>query len=198
MAKFRTRQFERDISKALASKPMQQKAFQIAEQQVSNAQHEMVQEFESHPVTKEIDGGANSSNVSGTLGGYGNLFSFIGFSAGSRPTEDIRQYISQNVMVNRQPRVSRKQAAVDMTFKIKVPTLDGVEAVSPSPWSGKSWSREIERGISGFGFYMTSDEGFSDSRSGKAVQLSNKIRAMAYRPIKYMSSILNKFYSKIG
>ena len=39
----------------------------------------LIKQFESHPVTKEISGGSSSSNVSGTLGGYGNLFSFIGF-----------------------------------------------------------------------------------------------------------------------
>ena len=38
-------------------------------------------EFQAHPVTQEIDGGVSARNSSGTLGGYGNLFTFIGFTA---------------------------------------------------------------------------------------------------------------------
>ena len=44
----------------------------------------MLAAFDSHPVTREIRGGANSSNISGTMHS-GNLFGFIGFPAGSDP-----------------------------------------------------------------------------------------------------------------
>ena len=197
MPKFHTRRFEREIAKALSSKQMQNKAYTVAQEKLNNAQREMTEEFESHPITREIQGGANSPNLSGTLGGYGNLFTFIGFSSGANPVSDIRKYLQQASTVLKQPTIKRKQAFVDMTFRIKVPTLEGVESVSPSPWSGRSWAREVERGISGFGLYMHSDDGLSKSRSGKGLQTENRLRAMAYRPVKYMSSILQKFYSKI-
>lgn len=197
MPKFHTRRFEREVAKALSSKPMQNKAYVIAQERLNNAQREMSEEFEAHPVTKEIDGGKDSANLSGTLGGYGNLFTFIGFSSESNPMSSIRKYLQQTSSVLRQPTIRRKQAFVDMTFRIKVPTLEGVESVSPSPWSGRSWAREVERGISGFGSYMNSNSSLSKSRSGQGLQLDNELRAMAYRPIRYMSSILQKFYSKI-
>ena len=49
-----------------------QEAFQHLKQ-------EMIKEFLNHPVTKEIKGGIGSENISGTLGGITNLYSFIGF-----------------------------------------------------------------------------------------------------------------------
>ena len=197
MPKFYTRRFERNIAKALSSKQMQNKAYLIAQERLNNAQREMTAEFEAHPVTREVDGGTDSPNLSGTLGGYGNLFTFIGFSSGGNPMSGIRKYLQQASSVLKQPRIKRKQAFVDMTFRIKVPTLEGVESVSPSPWSGRSWTREVERGISGFGLYMHSDGDLSKSRSGQGLQLGSELRAMAYRPIRYMSSILQRFYSKI-
>ena len=45
-----------------------------------NAAHKkLLNEFETHPVTREIEGGPDATNTSGTLGGSGNLFSFLGF-----------------------------------------------------------------------------------------------------------------------
>ena len=64
-------------------------------QNVQKAQREMIQELESHPVTKEIESGPNGTNQSGTLGGYGNLFSFIGFERGMSPINPIRKIIKK-------------------------------------------------------------------------------------------------------
>jgi hypothetical protein len=44
--------------------------------------------FDQHPVTQEINGGPSSSNISNTLNGIGNLFSFIGFYKNSNPIKD--------------------------------------------------------------------------------------------------------------
>ena len=49
----------------------------------------MIQEFLNHNVTKEINLGPNAENISGTLSGYGNLFSFIGFEKGDDPIKPI-------------------------------------------------------------------------------------------------------------
>ena len=51
----------------------------IVQEEVEKEKALFQQDFESHPVTQELDGGENASNISGTLGGYGNLFSFLGF-----------------------------------------------------------------------------------------------------------------------
>ena len=41
--------------------------------------------FDDHEITKEIEAGPGARNSSGTLGGYGNLYTFIGFSRGQDP-----------------------------------------------------------------------------------------------------------------
>lgn len=76
MPKFNTRQFERDVAKQMASKQMQREAFSTVQARINEARRELINDFESHPVTREIEGGTESSNLSGTLGGYGNLFTF--------------------------------------------------------------------------------------------------------------------------
>ena len=58
----------------------------------------MIQEFEMHPVTIEIDAGPNASNTSGTLGGYGNLFSFIGFEQGTDPLAKVRSALEKTIV----------------------------------------------------------------------------------------------------
>ena len=46
---------------------------------IEEAQRDLIKDFHNHAITREIKSGPTSSNSSGTLGGYGNLFSFIGF-----------------------------------------------------------------------------------------------------------------------
>jgi hypothetical protein len=197
MAKFYRRKFEREIANALSSKALQREALRVVRQKVDIAHKEMVEDFDSHPVTLELEAGATAQNFSGTLGGYGNLFTFIGFSADSQPTRPIRRYLNRVGRVSHQPKIIKKQARVDMIFRVKTPLVEDIEDVSPSPWAGRSWTRGIERGISGLGYYMYSRSNLTNSRSGRGLQSSKEVRAMAYRPIKYMTSILSKFYDRI-
>jgi len=64
-------------------------------QKVQDAQKKLLEEFERHPVTVEISGGTNATNISGTLSGHGNLFSYIGFSAGDKPLSAIREILKK-------------------------------------------------------------------------------------------------------
>ena len=51
-----------------------------ARQRLESIKARMIEEFIDHPVSQEIAAGAGATNSSGTLtGGYGNLFTFIGF-----------------------------------------------------------------------------------------------------------------------
>ena len=53
-----------------------------------------------HPVTQEIESGPNGYNQSGTLGGYGNLFSYIGFEEGMSPTEPLRRVLKKILKIH--------------------------------------------------------------------------------------------------
>jgi hypothetical protein len=199
MPKFYTKKFEKEVAaKIAASKYIQKKAYIIAKQRAESARKEMVDEFDSHPVTREINSGVSATNFSGTLGGYGNLFSFIGFPIGSQPTRPIKDYLKRSVRLHGNPKVIKSHKDLVMKFKVKMPKISEIELLSPSPWEGRSWTRGIERGITGLGSYMFSlHEGFRNSRSGKAVQGSKQIRAMAYRPVRYITSILRSLDKKI-
>ena len=65
-------------------------AFQKAFQKKKN---EMIAEFLNHPVSLEIKGGISARNISGTLQGITNLFSFIGFDSGDDPINSIVQVL---------------------------------------------------------------------------------------------------------
>ena len=70
-----------------------QKRGRTAFQKIKN---KMIAEFLNHPVTIEIKQGINAKNISGTLGGATNLYSFIGFddSAGD-PTKSIEDVLQE-------------------------------------------------------------------------------------------------------
>ena len=75
-------------------------------------------------------------------------------------------------------------------------TTEEIENIAPSPWGGRSWVRGIERGISGLGYFLYNRQGFAGSRSMTGIQSDYKVRSLAYRPVKYMSSILKTFRRK--
>ena len=77
-----------------SNRAMTQKVRRFIEPQIDKKQELLVKQFQTHPITVEIDGGPLATNSSGTLGGYGNLFSFIGFSSGSNPTSIIKKIFS--------------------------------------------------------------------------------------------------------
>ena len=68
----------------------------------------LIAEFNAHPVTKEIEGGEGSANISGTLGGYGNLFTYIGFNDSDHPIEILRALLKNSLQVRILPANSKK------------------------------------------------------------------------------------------
>ena len=58
-----------------------------------------MQDFDRHPITRELQQGASSTNMSGTLGGTGNLFSFIGFL--NNKTNEIKIFSKMLTLKNK-------------------------------------------------------------------------------------------------
>ena len=155
---------------------------------------EMITEFLEHPVTQEIIAGPNASNTSGTLSGYGNLFSYIGFYDGDEPIKPILKEFEKSTIV-----FSR---LIDggAVWNIYIPAKEDIWDVSPMPWAeGRSWAKGIETGISGVGYYLYSKRVNPEiSRSGTAIQTTNKIGRPRFKNIKYISEILSKYEKKIS
>jgi hypothetical protein len=152
---------------------------------------EMILEFMSHPVTREILGGPDASNESGTLDGYGNLFSFIGFDKGTDPIEPILDLLHDS-------RIEHSNTAdSDIMFTIFIPSKQNIFDATPLKWaSGRSWSEAIERGLSGLGYYLNRDY-IEESDSGTGIQVKSLLRKGAkYKPVKYISALINEYTKK--
>lgn len=164
----------------------------IVEKEVQKQKSIFIQEFESHPVTQELDAGENASNISGTLGGYGNLFSFLGFSSGSNPTSLIKMLI-QKIFLDK--KIQRNGNV--FRFNINIPSKEEFAAISRSPWeNGRSWLLDIERSISGLGAYLYGR--FDKSRSGTGIQSKYNYSNRVFKPVQYFEQMYNKFLKKLG
>lgn len=151
---------------------------------------EMIKDFTNHPVTKEILSGASASNISGTLGGYGNLFTFIGFESGQNPIAPIIELLqkTQITFFKISPRGTSK-------IRVEMPDKEEIFNATPLPWAaGISWAQRIEVGLSGLGQYMNKNSPYS--RSGKGIQSKNKVRGSRFSNTPYVSSFLNKWNKK--
>jgi hypothetical protein len=165
-----------------------------AEDIVLQNQIAMVQEFESHPVTIEIASGPEAENLSGLLGGYGNLFSFIGFEKGTDPTEIIADKLRQKI-----PVVARMTNASGI-FEIKInsPTKQSLDKIAKIPWlKGRGWLDGIENGLAGLGQYLYDEGGFDKSLSGTGLQVKKRVSGVKMAKSKYISEILNNFRKNI-
>ena len=69
--------FRKEVAKGINnSRVIRKMAIDEANKTLQIAKTEALKDFATHPVTRELKAGPDSNNVSGTLGGRGNLFSF--------------------------------------------------------------------------------------------------------------------------
>lgn len=171
-----------------ADKEYQKQVNSIIDSEFNKIKNNYIQEFINHPITQEIKGGVDATNISGTLGGITNLYSFIGFDEGTdpiRPIEDLLEKSNYRIIYNNK--------ATDSTVIFDIPTAAQIFEITPMPWAiGRSWARGIETGISGLGYYLKKKK---NSRSGLGVQSStNQIRpGTVFKNTKYISDLINRF-----
>ena len=151
---------------------------------------EMISEFDQHPITIEIEGGINAENISKTLSNITNLYSFIGFESGDKPTEAIREMLKKSSY----KKIIGKNSIINYSFEI--PTAQQIFTATPLPWeTGRSWAKGIEEGISGLGYYIKQ---VKNSRSGLGVQSQNQVRkGVRFNNTQYISSLIKKYNKKI-
>lgn len=186
-----------DLNSAISnSRQVRKLALSIAQKKLDIAKNDLIQDFSSHPVSKEISGGPSSSNISGTLGGYGNLFSFIGFSAGSNPVDLWVSFLRSKIQIkNKNPKV-KSGGGDDISFGFDINGVSDTDLIMAGqmPWElGRSWIRAIEQGISGFSFYISKKMG----RSGGGIQSKNSVRSGQYQRTSYWSSMWKKFLTNL-
>jgi hypothetical protein len=176
--------------KALSSKKAKDKALEKAEDKVEKEKSKLIDAFDNHEVTKEIAAGPKASNTSGTLGGYGNLFSFIGFEANSDPITPVKEILNEIQVKNIRFNGERYEASV------KYPSQNEIKKATPLPFeNGRSWALGIEKGISGFTQYIYTR--FLAGRSKEGIQSNRRSNSGSFKKQDYLNSLLQNFVKNI-
>jgi hypothetical protein len=177
----------------------------------------MLDEFESHPVTQELEAGPASGNTSGTLHGYGNLYTFIGFPNNYNPLGQVRLLLQATQLRKIQ---MNKRGGVE--FVTTEPTrqqlfnITGFSDFRVEFEGARSWLDGIETGISGLGFYYFDlSRSFNTKRgAGHAIQLGGGKKTekafgggstggsvgrqrSRYKRVSYISGILKNFAKRV-
>jgi hypothetical protein len=158
----------------------------IVKKAFQKKKNEMIAEFLNHPVTLEIKGGVNASNISGTLSGLTNLFSFIGFESSEDPIKPIIDKLQETRVVFNGFQGNR------IVFNAEIPNAEEIFKLTPLPYmSGRSWAKSIETGLSGLGYYLKRKS--TKSRSGLGIQAQKPVRSVKFKNTKYISAFLKKY-----
>jgi hypothetical protein len=174
--------------KILSAKKTKIAVTQKLEEIANNNKLKFYNEFVNHPVTREIDEGENASNISNTLGGKGNLFSFIGFQNGFLPTSPVKDLIKSIRLIKTSIQLKKNT----YTCKVKTPSIESFASVSKMPWEpGRSWLLDIEKTISGLSSYIYGK--FVKSRSGTGLQNTDINSQLKFKRVSYFTELYEKY-----
>jgi hypothetical protein len=150
----------------------------------------LVDEIEAHPISQEIRAGESSTNSSGALGGYGNLFTFLGGFDG-----DVVGRIVQNIIAkSKLGRVTAvNSASKDILFRGDVALrLDQVD--ENLSFENRGVIDAVENGLGNFSNYVYhKGKELDGSRTGPAVQSKKKFENRSYTPKEWIGSLLRAF-----
>jgi len=176
----------------------------IIKRRVAGLKGVALKEFDRHPVTRELSQGPNGINLSNTLNGVGNLFSFIGFYKAQNVIGPIRDTLKSHFnLVGGQGKKRGRKGVKAFTYQLDFPSVNSFDLVSRMPWeSGNSWVVGIETGISGFSnfMYLKFGEGkelAAKSRSGKGLQSRKVLNVGIFRPTSYITEILKNYRKRL-
>jgi hypothetical protein len=188
--------------KVKVSKGLIREARAVAKDVLEDAKGAYMNEFEEHRITQELEAGPSASNISRTLGGYGNLFSFMGFSSGSEnPITKLRKVLLNGFAIKKETPDKKKDRV--RTFVFSYPDREYIESKSSLSLkfeTGRNWVIALEKGISGFSSYM--HKKFQSGRSGMGLQIGRTISKGrvrdSYSPTPYRTLFEQKFIKTIN
>lgn len=205
MGKINIRVLRNQLNRAAArGVDVQIKSRARAEFILNREKNRFLNEFESHPVSQELSGPSpeTNSNTSNTLGGKGNLFSFIGFNQGEQPVEKAKQYFNKEIeIIDDNPIVTIGPRRTLFGYRVKIPStqdLNNSQETQMPAWDTGSWLLKIENGISGLIHYIYRLKGFPGSRSGTGLQTEKIQSTRLFKPKKYISSMLSKLRARLS
>jgi len=178
------------------SKVLQNLAYGAAKKKAEGLRNTALKEFDQHEVTKELEKGTSGMNSS-LLGGRGNFFGFLGFHQGDQPVQIIRNILEDHIKVRNTKGKLKKvsQTSFLWEFDIDIPSKTEIYAVTPMPWSSKSWVKGVERGVTNYAKTVFRDS--ERSRSGIALQSKRNIGFITFRPTPYITALLDKLKKQL-
>lgn len=184
------------LQDAIRSGALDNISVKIAQQKLEVETSDLLTEFDGDDISKEIKEGAAAKNISGTLGGYGNLFSFIGFHDGSNPIGLVISYLKQKIRITKN---IKYQIVSDKSIKVSVnaeiPNKEELEGITQLPWETGSWLFKISTGISGLGYYISR---MLTGRSLGGFQSHHKVRGAVFSKKSYFSAMYKRFVKRLS
>jgi hypothetical protein len=181
-------------AKIVSSPKVAAKALAIVEKRADSAKKEFLKALEDHPISQEIAAGNDSYNISDTLGGYGNLFTFLGFNEGEEPIADLIRFLDDNIKVLR----AVKRRGDKFEFTVSMPSVDAINSRTKLEWiDGRGWAMMVEEGISGLPFYLFLLNRKS-GRSGRGVQSTGATQGKGkFKNTRYLSALVKQLEKDI-
>lgn len=181
--------------------------FQV-EQRFENEKTQLITDIENDPISQELNSSGGEDGSSFLGGRSGNLRAFIGFYDEDDPVGDLISLINAGTkMAPVPPRVLVHGSTILYRFRAQTPTLKELyeQTKYPDEWSGGSWLKGIENGVSGLRYYLFSTnpkilKSFKNSRSGYAIQSKQivKSRPSSMNGQPYISKLLEDFRQRVS
>lgn len=190
------------IFDTLKKKQYQNFAYIAAQTRFNQAKRDLLNDFDNDPVNQEIKEGYDSNESKYVS--RGNLYSFIGFNANVEPIEDLRKFIDENIVLEKQPYFDTKGNRFNYNFPVQYPTLEELyEETSMDKYANnypnsRSFIELMRNGLNNIGQYIF-HRYFNDKYSRSTTGLQNKEAKLGGQFISvpdYIISIFNKFKSK--
>lgn len=189
---------EKRLKEMVPTRPeVKDKAKSIANSFFNKAHSKLLYDFSTHDVTMEIKAGNMAANITNTLNGDGNLFTFLGFLDGTDPTLELEESLKN---------ISLRQTIIrnnSVYFRIdNIPNKAEIKSVTKMTWGGgTSWAYAVENGdfngdaaLSHFIF-----KSWDKARSREGFQIKGyEYREDEFKSVPYITKIMEKFYNRIN
>ena len=172
--------------------------------------NDLIQKFETHEVSAEIAAGAEAGNTSKTLGGYGNLSSFIGFHNSENPIPAVSEYLKDNIYLDNKVDFVYNKEGIKFKFGFVAPDDKDLDKEFPTPNypTKRGWITSVEKGFSNLSYYIyklsqnatkAMDSIFRYSNSGTGLQMKKKRNDRQYSGPKegYLPTMLKNFVARL-
>jgi hypothetical protein len=190
-----------------APKVITPKVEKMIEREFDKKKKKLMERFEEHKVTQELEAGAEATS---SFLKVGNLFSLLGFYADEKPVDQLREILNKDIYLDKSTKMVIHQDTIEIQKQVWMPSQEDIRektsSVGVSKWTDRSWLDMIERGIPGLPWFLSNlnwqhpkrqRPNFKTSRSGTGLEVATNLGRGATGPIKYISELMRKFRESI-